>query len=83
MLSSLAFCLGHLRRTAGHYLAVVVLLPAVLLALWGALDGAWQTTGYKTQLVTLLLAQALVAGRIFLRLALLGGMVALYRREEP
>ena len=79
MLSSLSFCLRHLLRAAGQYL-VVALLGLALLALWHALDSAWTTTGYKTQLVTLLLAEALVLGRIALRLGLLGGQLALYRR---
>lgn len=77
-LSSLAFCLGNLRRAAGHYLSVVAMAVVLLLA-WNALDGLWLTTGYKTQLATLALAQALVAGSIGLRLALLGGQVALYK----
>lgn len=77
-LSALAFCLGNLVRTAGHYLAVAG-TGVLLLAFWSVLDGQWQTTGYKTQLVALLLFQGLVFGRIGLRLALLGGQVSLYR----
>lgn len=80
-LSSIGFCLGHLRRTLGHYLAVA-LLGLVLLAVWSLADVRWIATGYRTQLVTLLLAQGLVLGRIVLRVALLGGQVALYRRES-
>lgn len=78
-LSSVSFCVRHLLRAFGHYLAIV-LLGVLLLALWSVLDGAWTAVGYKTQVVTLLLAQGLVAGRIALRLALLGGQVGLYRR---
>jgi hypothetical protein len=77
--SSLSFCLGNLARTASHYLSIVALAVALLLG-WGALDGRWGTTGYRTQLVALVLAQALIAGRIALRLGLLGGQLALYRR---
>ncbi|HEV8254138.1 MAG TPA: hypothetical protein VGQ78_05250, partial [Vicinamibacteria bacterium] len=79
MLSSLAFCLGNLLRTIGQY---VVILPIglVAIAVWGFLDGNWQTVGYKTQIVTLLMAEALVATRIALRLVLLASQVALYRR---
>jgi hypothetical protein len=39
-------------------------------------------TGYKTQLVFLALAQALVLARVGLRLGLLAGQVALYRRPD-
>jgi hypothetical protein len=78
-LSSASFCARHLLRAFGHYLSIV-LLGVLLLLVWSVLDGAWSTVGYKTQLVTLVLAQALVAGRIGLRLALLAGQVDLYRR---
>jgi hypothetical protein len=77
-LSSLAFCLGNLLRTTGHFLAIV-LLGAVAVVVWNALDARWETTGYKTQLVALLLAQVLVLARLALRLALLAGQVALFR----
>lgn len=77
-LSSLAFCLGNLLRTAGHLLAIV-LLGAGAVVVWNALDGRWETTGYKTQLVALLLAQGLILVRLGLRLALLAGQVALFR----
>lgn len=80
-LSSLMFCLRHPFRTAGHYLGVVA-TGVVLLAGWIPLEQGWQTTGYKTQLVALLLAQALVVGAIALRLALLGGQMALYRSRS-
>ena len=55
-------------------------LAVALLALWSLLDRHWETTGYKTQIVTFVLLEALVFGRIFLRVALLGGQVALARR---
>jgi hypothetical protein len=79
-LSALAFCAGRFRKAFGHYLAVAA-LGMLLLVLWTLLDGAWTTTGYKTQLVTMLLMQGLVYGRIYLRVSLLGGMVALYQAE--
>jgi hypothetical protein len=79
-LSALAFCASRWRKAFGHYLAVAA-LGVLLLAAWALLAGAWPTTGYKSQLVALLLMQALVYGRLFLRVALLGGMVALYRAE--
>lgn len=78
-LSALSFCVRNIARTAGHY-ALMALAAVALLVLWQLADRAWTTTGYKTQLVTLALFEALVFGRIFLRLALLGGQLALYRR---
>jgi hypothetical protein len=78
--SALSFCAGRLLRALGHYLAVA-LLGALLLAAWSLVDGAWRTTGYRSQLVALLLMQALLYGRLFLRVSLLGGMMALYRAE--
>jgi hypothetical protein len=79
MLSSLSFCLGNLLRTIGQYLLILP-IGIVAIAIWGFLDGNWQTIGYKTQIVTLLMAEALVATRIALRLVLLASQVALYRR---
>jgi hypothetical protein len=78
-LSSIGFCLRNLARTAGHYAAVAG-IAVLLVALWAALDAAWPVAGYRTQIPSLLLAQALVGGRIFLRLALMGGQVAVYQR---
>jgi hypothetical protein len=78
--SALAFCLRRFARTAGHY-ALLTAAALLLLLLWRFLDGALPTTGYKTQLVTLLLMEAFLFGRIFLRLALLGGQVEIYRRS--
>ena len=80
LVSSLGFCLRQLGRTAGHYAAVAG-LALLLAAAWALLDAAWPVSGYRTQLVSLVLAQALVGGRIFLRLSLMGGQVALYRRS--
>ena len=77
-ISALSFCLRNIVRVAGQY-AVLTLAAVALLAVWRVLDGAFTTTGYKTQLVALLLMQALVFGRIFLRLALLGGQLEIYR----
>jgi hypothetical protein len=77
-LTALSFCLRRLLATAGHY-ALVALAGIALLLVWRLLDGAFSPAGYATQLVTLLLFEALVFGRLFLRLALMGGQVALYR----
>ncbi len=79
LLSSLGFCRRHLGRALGQY-AVVAALGALLLLAWGGIDGRFEVTGYKTQLLLLALAQAFVLARVGLRLALLAGQVALYRR---
>jgi hypothetical protein len=77
-ISSLSFCGRHLARVVLHY-ALLAAAAVLLLGLFKLLDGAWNTTGYKTQLLTLLLLQAFVFGRIFLRLSLLGGQLEIYR----
>lgn len=79
-LSALGFCAANAARTAGHYLLVVA-SGAALVALWAWLDGGLATTGYRSQLLALALAQGLVLARIALRLSLLGGQLALYRRR--
>ncbi|HEX6738633.1 MAG TPA: hypothetical protein VF310_10190 [Vicinamibacteria bacterium] len=79
--SAVAFAGRHLLKVLGHYFTVVA-AGVLLLAAWGLVDGAWETTGYKTQLLALALFQALVFGRMFLRLALMGGQLALYRRSS-
>ena len=77
--SALSFCGRNLARTFGHYLAVA-LLGLALLGFWRLLDGAYVTTGYKTQLLTLALFQLYVLARLALRVMLMGGQLALYRR---
>lgn len=77
-LSSLTFCMRNLGRTLGQYVIVAGAGLALLLA-WRVLDGGLEVTGYKTQLVFLLLAQTFLLARIGLRLVLLAGQVALYR----
>jgi hypothetical protein len=77
--SAASLCLANFVRTFGHVLLMTALMVTGL-ALWTVLDRHWQTTGYKTQLVTLLLLEGLVFLRIFLRVATLGGQVVLARR---
>jgi hypothetical protein len=79
--SSLVFCLRHLGAVALQA-AAIGLAGLLLVALWAGLDSLWPTTGYKTQIVTLLLAEALMLGRIGLRLALQGSQIALVRRAR-
>jgi hypothetical protein len=80
-LSAIGFCLAHAGKTLGHYFALVA-ASVLLLAAWAALDAQLVTTGYKTQLLALLLAQALMAGRIALRLSLFAGQIALHRSQS-
>lgn len=79
VVSSLGFCLRHLFPAVAQ-LAAVGLAALAVLALWHLVDAAWVTTGYKTQIVTLLLAEALMLVRIALRLGLSASQIALYRR---
>ena len=78
MVSSVGFCLRNLGRAALHYAAILLLGVALLLA-WTWLDRLVPVSGYRTQLGWLVLAQGFVGLRLFLRLSLLGGQVALYR----
>lgn len=78
MVSAAGFCLRNCGRTALHF-AAILLLGVVLLAAWTWIDGLVPVSGYRTQLGWLVLAQAFVGLRLFLRLGLLGGQVALYR----
>jgi hypothetical protein len=79
--SSAVFCLRHVGAVVLQG-ALVGLAGLLLIAIWTGLDRLWPTTGYKTQIVTLLLAEALMLGRIGLRLALQGSQIALYRRTQ-
>jgi hypothetical protein len=78
-LSALSFCARSFGRTFGHYVAVA-LLGVLLLGFWRLLDGAYTTTGYKTQLLTFALFQAFMLARVGLRVMRMGGQLALYRR---
>jgi hypothetical protein len=77
-LTSLGFTLGNLGRVAGQYVAVG-LASILMLGLWAAIDVRWVTTGYKSQIVTLVLFQLVILGRIGLRLVLTASQVAIYR----
>jgi hypothetical protein len=79
-LSAIGFGLRNGLATLGHY-AGVATLGVGLVWLWNALDSRWESVGYKTQLVTLLLAQGLLVGRIALRFSLLAGQMQLYRKR--
>jgi len=77
--SAASLCLANFARTFGHVLLMTALTVAGL-GLWTVLDRHWETTGYKTQLVTFVLLEGLVFLRIFLRVATAGGQVTLARR---
>jgi len=77
--SALGLCLRRGGEVLGHALAVAVLFMGALW-LYVQVDGLWVTTGYKTQLLALLLMQAFVITRISLRLGFLAGQVSLYGR---
>jgi hypothetical protein len=80
VLSGLSFALTHLVSTV---VAVggMAALYALALVLWQVFDQAWTTIGYRTQVVTLLVMQAVVLARIALRVALAGALMDLYRRH--
>jgi hypothetical protein len=80
LVSAAGFCLRNLGRAGLHY-GAVLLLGIALVAAWTWLDAHVAVSGYRTQLFWLLLAQAFVGVRLLLRLALLGGQVALYRES--
>ena len=77
-LSSLGFCARNLAAAVGQY-GVVGVAGVMLLLLFGALDGRLLVVGWRTQLVALVLFQAVVAARIALRLGLLASQIELQR----
>jgi hypothetical protein len=78
-LSGLSLAVRHLGSAALQYLGVAV-VGGALLALWGFVEAVFEPTGFRTQLVFFVAAEALVASRIGLRLWLLASQVALHRR---
>ncbi|HEV7500810.1 MAG TPA: hypothetical protein VGQ33_12440 [Vicinamibacteria bacterium] len=79
LVSAAGLCVAHFLKTFGHVLLMAALAVAGL-GVWTVIDRQWPTTGYKTQIVTFVLLEAFVFFRIFLRVATLGGQVALARR---
>ena len=77
-LSSLGFCARNLPRALGQY-AVVLVLGAGVVAVFGGLDRHLEVVGWRTQTLALALFQAVVVARIALRLGLLAGQVELQR----
>jgi len=78
VLSGLAFALTHLLATIA-VAGGLGLVGVLALALWQAFDQAWTTTGFRSQVLTLLAMQGLVLTRILLRVALAGALMDLYR----
>jgi hypothetical protein len=78
-LSGLGLCVRHLGAATLQYLGVIV-VGGGLLAAWGLLESVFEPTGFRTQLVFFVAAEALLASRIGLRLWLLASQVALHRR---
>ena len=77
-LSSLGFCARNFLSALGQYFVVGV-LGIGLVALFGVLDGRLTVVGWRSQLVALVLFEAVVAARIALRLGLLASQVELQR----
>ena len=80
VLSGFAFAVSRLAST----IVITAALGALGLAalwMWQAFDQAWMTTGFRSQILTLLMMQALVLARILLRVAFAGALMDLYRRD--
>jgi hypothetical protein len=71
----------HLGSSSLQYLGVGM-VGALSLVVWGLVESAFEPTGFRTQLVFFVAAEALVASRMGLRLWLLASQVALHRRTS-
>jgi hypothetical protein len=78
-LSGASFAARNLGRSALQY-AAVALAGGALLGAFALGDTAFEPTGFPSQVVFLVLAEALIASKVALRLWLLASQVALYRR---
>jgi hypothetical protein len=76
--SSLGFCARNLAATLGQYV-VILLFALLLLAAWSAADARLLVIGWKSQLLAFAGFQALLVGRITLRLGLLAAQLELHR----
>ena len=81
VLSALAFVLRQAGAALGH-LAAILVLGVGLLAAFVALDASLTVTGYRSQIVALVLMQGFMLLRISLRLALAGGQIELLRARR-
>jgi hypothetical protein len=76
LVSAAGFCARNLLAAAGQYLTVFA-LGLVLLAAFGWLDARLWVTGWRSQLLALVLFEGFVFARIALRLGLLAAQVEL------
>jgi hypothetical protein len=79
LLSGASLAVRHLRAAAIQYLGIGFASMALLLA-WGYFDSTFEPTGFRTQALFFVAAEAFVAARVALRLWLLASQVALHRR---
>jgi len=79
--SSAGFCARRFAAAAGQY-AAVFLLGALLLLAFALVDARIAATGFRTQLLALVLFELFVAARIALRLGLLASQLELQERER-
>lgn len=80
ILSALGFALSRLVATI-VVTGALALLAALVLAAWMAFDEAWTATGFRSQIVTLVVMQAVLLARVLVRIALPASLMALYRRH--
>ena len=80
IVSALGLALSRLWATI-VVTGALALLAALVLAIWLAFDDAWATTGFRSQIVTLVVMQAVLLARILVRLALPASLMALHRRH--
>ena len=78
VLSGASLAARHLGSAAAQYLGMA-LAGGALLAAWGFVESAFEPTGFRSQILFLVAAEAFLAARIGLRLWLLASQVALYR----
>jgi hypothetical protein len=78
LVSSLGFCARNLASALGQY-AVVLFLALLLLVAWRAADSRLIVLGWRSQLLAFALFEALLLGRIGLRLGLLASQLELHR----
>lgn len=77
-LSSLGFCARNFFPALAQY-GVVLVLGALVVAFFGAVDARLHVVGWRSQALALVLFQFVVVARIALRLALLAGQMELQR----
>jgi hypothetical protein len=77
--SSVGFCLRRFASAFGQYVAVF-LFALLLLGAFAFVDARLAVTGYRTQLLALVLFELFVAARIALRLGLLASQLELQER---